>query len=208
MPYAKVKLTVSELKRQKNLLARFERYLPTLTLKKFQLQSEYNRAQRELARADEGLEGLLQEAKAWAGVLNEWPQIAGLVKVRKISTSAANVAGVNIPIFESVDFEKTLYDFYQAPPWVEAALEKIKALAAGSIRRNIAQKRAALIYEELRTTLQRVNLFEKIMIPRTRSNIRQIQIYLADQQAAAVVRGKIAKTKIRAKSQMREASPL
>jgi V/A-type H+-transporting ATPase subunit D len=208
MPQTKVKLTVSELKRQKNLLARFERYLPTLTLKKFQLQSEYNRAQRELARADEDMKSLLQETQGWVGVLNEWPQIADLVKVRKISTSAANVAGVNIPIFESVDFEKIPYDFYHAPPWVDAALEKIRALAVASIRKNIAQKRAALIYEELRTTLQRVNLFEKIMIPRTRANIRQIQIYLADQQSAAVVRGKIAKTKVRAKSQLREGAPL
>jgi V/A-type H+-transporting ATPase subunit D len=204
MPQSKVKLTVSELKRQKSLLARFERYLPTLTLKKFQLQSEYNRALRELERAAQDVEDLMQEAQGWVAVLNEWPEIADLVETRWMHTRAANVAGVNLPMFESVEFEKVPYSLYDAPVWVEAALEKIRALAVAAIRKNIAQKRAFLIRAELRITLQRVNLFEKIMISKTRANIRQIQIYLADQQAAAVVRGKIAKAKVQARAQMRE----
>jgi V/A-type H+-transporting ATPase subunit D len=46
---------------------------------------------------------------------------------------------------------------------------------------------------ELRTTTQRVNLFEKVKIPETKANIKKIRVYLGDQQTAAVVRGKIAK---------------
>jgi V/A-type H+-transporting ATPase subunit D len=38
-----------------------------------------------------------------------------------------------------------------------------------------------------------VNLFEKIKIPETKGSIKKIQVYLGDQQTAAVVRGKIAK---------------
>jgi V/A-type H+-transporting ATPase subunit D len=50
--------------------------------------------------------------------------------------------------------------------------------------------------DELRTTSQRVNLFEKVKIPETGENIRTIQIYLGDEQTAAVVRGKIAKARL------------
>jgi V/A-type H+-transporting ATPase subunit D len=53
-----------------------------------------------------------------------------------------------------------------------------------------------LLEKELRTTSQRVNLFEKVKIPEAKENIRVIGIYLGDQQTAAVVRGKIAKKKL------------
>jgi V/A-type H+-transporting ATPase subunit D len=42
---------------------------------------------------------------------------------------------------------------------------------------------------------QRVNLFDKMLIPRTRENIRKIGIFLADSERAAVVRAKIAKSR-------------
>ena len=48
----------------------------------------------------------------------------------------------------------------------------------------------------MRSTAQRVNLFEKVKIPEARENIRVIGIYLGDQQTSAVVRGKIAKKKL------------
>ena len=50
-----------------------------------------------------------------------------------------------------------------------------------------------LLMRELRTTTQRVNLFEKVKIPETKANIKAISVYLGDQQVAAVVRGKISK---------------
>ena len=42
---------------------------------------------------------------------------------------------------------------------------------------------------------QRFNLFDKVLIPRTRTNIRKISIYLADAERAGVVKSKIAKRK-------------
>jgi len=50
-----------------------------------------------------------------------------------------------------------------------------------------------LLQIELRTTTQRVNLFEKVKIPEARTNIKKITVYLGDQQVAGVVRGKISK---------------
>ena len=58
------------------------------------------------------------------------------------------------------------------------------------------QKQVTLLENELRSTSQRVNLFEKVKIPEAKENIRKIGIYLQDQQTSAVVRGKIAKKKL------------
>lgn len=60
----------------------------------------------------------------------------------------------------------------------------------------VLDEQVRLLGQELRTTSQRVNLFEKVKIPETLENIRKISIYLADQQVNAVVRSKIAKRKI------------
>jgi V/A-type H+-transporting ATPase subunit D len=62
------------------------------------------------------------------------------------------------------------------------------------------KRQDALVREELRITTQRVNLFEKVMIPQARENIKKIQICLGDMQTAAVVTGKIAKEKIQSRN--------
>jgi V/A-type H+/Na+-transporting ATPase subunit B len=53
-----------------------------------------------------------------------------------------------------------------------------------------------LLQGELSRVIQRVNLFEKIMIPKDRDAIRRIRIKLGDEMAAAVGRAKIAKGKL------------
>ena len=48
---AKIKLTKNELKTQRDSLARFNRYLPTLQLKKQQLQMEMRRLDQEILKS-------------------------------------------------------------------------------------------------------------------------------------------------------------
>jgi V/A-type H+-transporting ATPase subunit D len=103
---------------------------------------------------------------------------------------------VDIPVFQDIRFELAEYDLFQLPLWVDTAIEKVKELASLDARIGILEKQSELLGEELRVTSQRVNLFEKVKIPETRENIRMIQIYLGDEQTAAVVRGKIAKKKL------------
>ena len=57
----------------------------------------------------------------------------------------------------------------------------------------VLEEQRRLLAMELRTTTQRVNLFEKVKIPETKGHIKKINIYLGDEQTASVVRGKIAK---------------
>jgi V/A-type H+-transporting ATPase subunit D len=59
----------------------------------------------------------------------------------------------------------------------------------------IAHQRVALLAKAVDTITQRVNLFDKVLIPNARSNIKKIRIYLSDEQTSAVTRSKIAKRK-------------
>jgi V/A-type H+-transporting ATPase subunit D len=193
---AKIKLTKNEQKKQKDALKRYLRYLPTLMLKKQQLQLEIRRVEnqqqaRRAARAE-----LARELESWVSVFGEEAQLEPLLHLAAVRTEAGNIAGVDIPLFQAVEMEEKPYDLFLTPLWVDAALEFMRRLAALDAEVAVLEKQAGLLGEELRITSQRVNLFEKVKIPEARENIRKIQIYLGDQQTAAVVRGKIAKSKL------------
>ena len=198
---AKIKLTKNELKKQRDALKTYLRYLPILQMKKQQLQVEIRRIEakrRDFAAARESLD---REFRAWVGVFGEgWadpgPGGRPLLSVARIRTGRGNVAGVEIPVFEGADFEVADYDLFIEPLWVDAAVERLKQMLILDLEVRVLVEQMTRLSDELRTTSQRVNLFEKVKIPETLGNIRKIRIYLGDQQIAQVVRGKIAKRKV------------
>ena len=116
-----------------------------------------------------------------------------MVKIKELLTSTGNIAGVSIPVFSGAEFECSKYDLYKTPLWVDAAAEKLQEVLSLDLEAKVLDEQVRLLNSELRTTTQRVNLFEKVKIPETRANIKKITVYLGDQQVAAVVRGKISK---------------
>ena len=193
---AKIKLTKNELKSQKDNLKRFNRYLPTLILKKQQLQMEIQKVEHQHHDLMNKMKDIQNKVSEWVDVFGENISIDDLVKVKKITTDQGNVAGIDIPIFNSIEFEEISYDLFVYPLWVDRALEEVKKLYEIVVELKILENQIELLRIELRITSQRVNLFEKVKIPEAKNHIRNIQIYLGDQQTAAVVRGKISKNKI------------
>jgi V/A-type H+-transporting ATPase subunit D len=193
---AKIKFTKNELKKQKDALKRFLRYLPTLMLKKQQLQMEIRKIEAQQVEFRHKRELRFQEILHWIAVFGENVAFDELLSVATLETEVGNIAGVDIPVFKDIRFEVASYDLFELPLWVDTAVEKVQELASLDARISILKKQAELLGEELRITSQRVNLFEKVKIPETRENIRMIQIYLGDEETAAVVRGKIAKKKL------------
>ncbi len=193
---AKIKYTKSELKKQKDQLKRFKRYLPTLVLKKQLLQMEIRQVEMQIKEKNQQRENINAELMKWIHVFGENLNIAELVKVKETDLETANIAGVDIPVFNEVIYEDINYDLMFYPLWVDAGVEKLKELFSLDTELSILRKQAELLGEELRITTQRVNLFEKVKIPDTQENIRRINIFLGDQQTAAVVRGKLAKNKL------------
>ncbi len=199
---ASVKLTKTELKRQKDQLKRYQRYLPTLLLKKQQLQLVIRKVEHEIEEYRKKQKEVHDSLLCWVGVYGEnssfksTKKLEHLVVVENILRSTGNVAGVNIPIFVELTFKDIPYNLYEYPLWVDKGIESMKDIAKYDAIIVVLKKQIELLTDELRTTSQRVNLFDKIKIPEAKNNIKRISIVLGDQQTAAVVRGKIAKKKL------------
>lgn len=199
---AKVRLTKNELKKQKDNLKRFTRYMPTLELKKKQLLMEIRRIQNEIEELQEANRKVERDVSVWAGVFAEEIDLAAFIQVDEIVTGEGNIAGIEIPIFEEVVFAETLPDVFATPLWVDRGIEVLKEQIRRQAQWQIAQQQEEIVRNELRTTIQRIKLFEEVKIPESRENIRIIRIFMGDQMTAEVVRGKIAKTKIQRKKEM------
>ncbi|MGP1415147.1 MAG: V-type ATP synthase subunit D [Treponema sp.] len=189
-----IKLTKNELKNQKEALKMYRRYLPTLQLKKQQLQTEIRDIENRVRTLRENKKAFEAEFERWVSIFGETGFFhARLLKVEKVHTSTGNIAGVTIPVFSGASFKRGRYELYSYPLWVDKALQKMEEVLLLDLEANVLEEQIRLLSDELRTTTQRVNLFEKVKIPQTRANIKRISVYLGDQQVAAVVRGKISK---------------
>ena len=198
---AKIKLTKNEQKVQKDALKMYQRYLPTLTLKKQQLQTEIRTIEAKAKEVRSRRIKLEKEFDEWISVFGEADAFkSGMVSVRNIKKGFGNIAGVAIPIYEVADFSRGDYDLYETPLWIDMAADRMEKALSLDLEAEVLDEQVRLLSKELRTTTQRVNLFEKVKIPETKANIKKISVYLGDEQVAAVVRSKISKKKLQAAS--------
>ena len=189
----RVKHTKNELKAQRDALKRFERYLPTLQLKKQQLQMEVRRLEGQIEQKKAEEEKLRDGLKTWIRLFADTFPFGQYLKVAEVRASEGNIAGIAIPVLEEVRFDRKVPDLFLTSSWVDDGLECLEQLLRLGIERRILDEQHRRLAEELRVTSQRVNLFEKVKIPECGENIRVIRIFLGDEQTADVVRGKIAK---------------
>jgi V/A-type H+-transporting ATPase subunit D len=193
---ARVKLTKTELKAQSDALKRFQRFLPMLQLKKQQLQAEIAGISAKADAVTEREKAVRAGLDRWVGLFATNEDIVdGLVKVKNVKTGTANIAGVAIPTFESIDVETKEIDAWATPAWIDDAVAVAKDIMSLQCERAIYIEQRRLVSEELQQTSQRVNLFEKVKIPECKEAIRVIKIAIGDEQTAAVTRGKIAKNR-------------
>ena len=185
-----VKLTKNELKVQKDRLKQFQRYLPTLQLKKQQLQSvvmqvtaQLEKVEAERLKIVDGLDGWIA-VFAENGSFPEGMRLDSLIRPKDVVCRDHNIAGVIVPVFEELTFEEISYDVADYPLWVDTAVVTLREIARLDALVKTLRTQVELLERELRSTAQRVNLFEKVKIPEARENIRVIGIYLGDQQTS------------------------
>lgn len=204
---AKIKLTKNELKGQKDALKMYERYLPTLTLKKQQLQSEIHTIDEKARAVRAERKALEEDFQKWIAVFGEKEAFKpGMVTVKNIKKGWGNIAGVKIPVYEGADFSRGDYDLYATPLWIDMAADRMEKELELDLQANVLDEQVRLLSRELRTTTQRVNLFEKVKIPDTKRNIKKINVFLGDEQVAAVVRSKISKKKLQVVADLQNAA--
>ena len=171
---AKIKLTKNELKTQKDALKMFRRYLPTLTLKKQQLQTEIRIIDAKAKKVRAEREALVKEFDEWISVFGEEDAFKpGMVTVKNIRRGTGNIAGVKIPVYEGADFSRGDYDLYETPLWIDMAADRMEKALSLDLEAEVLDEQVQLLSKELRITTQRVNLFEKVKIPETRRNIKK-----------------------------------
>ncbi|MBN2313473.1 MAG: V-type ATP synthase subunit D [Sedimentisphaerales bacterium] len=201
MPKRKIKFTRTELKQQRDALARFKRYLPTLKLKQQQVQSSIVQARQQFREKEHAVNTTGKTISSYDGLFND---VAGinftkLSEPDSVNTSTHSIAGVYVPRFENIAFPKADFSLFATAPWVDKAIEDLKELNQQKAELGILQECLDLLQAELKKVMQRVNLFEKVKIPDTLENIRRIRIALGDQMTAGVARAKIAKAKLEQK---------
>lgn len=195
---AEIKFTKNELRAQEKKLGQLRKYLPTLQLKKAMLQAEIYEARLEIEHCEKELRRQKEKTEKFSPLLSARLSIRPeeVARITQVEKRYDNIAGVEVPYFESISFQEVEYGLFDTPAWLDQAIVALRGLAEGKVRVLIAEEKKAALEEELRMVSIRVNLFEKILIPRAQRNIKKIKVFLGDQELAAVSRAKVAKTKI------------
>lgn len=193
---AKVRFTKGELKRQRDNLKQYQRYLPTLQLKKQQLQMEILHQLSILEEKEESGRIKINSLQPWLGLLTDQVDMRSWVALKGAVAGKKNIAGIDIPIFDHAEFLPAEYDLFITPLWVDSAITVLKELVSLREEMKVIKAGIAILRRELRVTAQRVNLFEKVKIPAAQEAIHLIKIYIGDQMINAVGRSKMAKKKI------------
>ncbi len=202
MAKKKIKFTRTELKQQRDALSRFKRYLPTLKLKQQQVQTSIVQTQQLFKKAKDEVDATGRAISLYDGLFNDaaGTNFKQFAAPESVQTSTYSIAGVHVPRLETIVFPKPDYSLFATAPWTDKALSDLKTLHKQEAELEILKKCLAMLQAELKKVMQRVNLFEKVMIPNAQENIRRIRIALGDQMTAGVARAKIAKAKLELKA--------
>lgn len=193
-----IRFTKIELRSQQYRLDQLQKYLPTLQLKKALLQLEVDQIEAALEKSYIEFKAQEQQLLRFAKLLadpDSHPLFAA-TEIAHVEKQLENVAGVDVPIFKKVHFVIKSYSLFDTPVWMESSIHQIEAFLSTREKIKLQKERKHLLSKELRDVSIRVNLFEKVLIPRTLENIRRIRIFLGDQMLAAVAQAKVAKRKI------------
>ena len=192
-------LNKTTLKQQRDQLKMFKRFLPSLDLKRQQLLAALKRARGELTALQAEIDDLARRIAQLFPLLGSSTipsrNLASLVQIRGVRIDEENVLGTRLPVCREVVFDLADYSRFVTPFWVDQLIDDLKNMAGLRVRLQVRSERVVRLDYAARRLTQRVNLFEKVLIPRAEQNIRKIVIFLSDQERAAVVRSKIAKKK-------------
>ena len=158
--------------------------------------AERIKARKHLAETELMMEGLrARVGKALPMLANHEVELEALVRIRNVRLGRENLVGTRLPVLDGVELEVRDYGFIAKPHWVDQVVLELSRMLELQVTREVEKRRLVLLDAAVRKVTQRVNLFEKVLIPRARENIRKIRIALSDAERAAVVRAKIAKGK-------------
>ncbi len=193
---ARLTLSKQALIQEQERLRLYQRLLPSLDLKRRQLSAAVKRAEAELSRLESERRALQER------IGEELPMLAhpdfnlgGLVVSEGVDTGEEIIVGVRLPVFRRLRCRVADYSRLATPPWVDVLVARWRQALALEARIDVAARRVAILRRQVRKVTQRVNLFEKVLIPTARNNIKRIRLHLDEVDRTAVVISKLAKRK-------------
>jgi V/A-type H+-transporting ATPase subunit D len=190
---ARNKTTLDRLRKQ---LAVYRRVLPSLDLKRRQLSAELAAARARLAATLRELEGAVEAAGARLPMAaNEQIALSGLVRLAGVRIGEEHRLGIALPRLEGVEWMVAPYSRLARPHWVDPLIDALRSIGALRLQQQVHEERLRRLQAALARTIQRINLFDKLLIPRTERDIRRIRIALGDAERDAIARAKIAKAR-------------
>ena len=185
------KSTLSDLIKQ---LKTYQNILPSLDLKRKQLLSEQEKARKELRELDHRLEALNPMVEKQIPMLGyKQVDLRGIVRVTKAEILEENVMGLRLPKLGKIEIKVSEYPFLGKPHWVDRVVQLLKQAIEIRMLRQVMERRLESLAASAKVVSQRVNLFEKVLIPKAEANIQRIRISLSDAERDSIVRAKIAK---------------
>jgi V/A-type H+-transporting ATPase subunit D len=189
-------LNKASLARESKRLKIYQRYLPSLDLKRRQLIAERIKAKQVLEHTRHEIEQIRYRASRDLPMLaNEAIDLAGLARITDVAIVDENLLGTVLPKLTAVAVTVRNYSTLATPHWIDPLAHYLKQVLEMRVRAQVEGERLARLEQAVRTVTQRVNLFDKVLMPRTRERIKRITVYLSDAERAAVVRAKIARAK-------------
>lgn len=199
---AKIALNKSEMKRQSDKLKTYKKFLPSLDLKRKQIIAERNKARDQVSKLSAELRDLEEQICAHFPMLPlSTLDLNGLVTITDVRVGKENVVGVHLPVFEGYETKTAEYGRLATPHWMDPLMTAFSRLLGARLKIRVAEKRLTVLEYALQKTTQRLNLFDKVLIPEAQTNIKHIKIYLSDFERASVIQAKIAKGKAEAKEE-------
>ena len=192
------RLTFSKasLQKQSINLKRYRQYLPSLDLKRQQLMAKRAQAMTKLAGLEQGIQACLQFVSANLPMLSSTiPDLTDLVKVAQVDIGSENIVGINLPVLNNLQLQVKNYSTFCRPHWVDPVVVQLKIMLELKLQHRIYVQRVSILDKAVKKVSQRVNLFDKVLIPQALQNIRKIRIFLSDTERAGVVRAKLTKQK-------------
>lgn len=191
---AKFSLSKAALNKESAQLKRYKQYLPSLDLKRQQLVMERARAMSHLKETEQEIARCYAIVEQQLPMLSgEYIELKGLVTVKRVEISEENRVGVKLPYVSQLEVQLLPYSLLSKPHWVDLLVVQLKQMLELKIQLQVDQKRVGILQSAVKKVTQRVNLFDKVLIPQAQKNIRKIRIFLSDTERAAVVRAKITK---------------
>lgn len=193
-----MKLTKNELRVQQSRLVELQKYLPTLQLKKSLLQQEVLEARIALQHYQEQYDLLSKKVEGYSTLFEKELSVdlKTLVKALSVEKGKESIAGIEVPYFKSMTFHSVDYGLYETSVWVDTLISEQKKIEQTLVQLEIAKEKTGILENEFREVSTKVNLFEKVLIPKTQKAIRKIKVFIDDQFLAALSQAKVAKKKI------------